>query len=192
LSDIAEIVSGVQARRPVTIVKTPTGWPADSLILRHPLDYLGASDGGEGIGSGPGISIGAGLALRGSKRIPISICGDGDFSMGLNAMWTAAHYSIPVLVIIANNGSYLNDEIHQHIVAEMRGRPIENRWIGQQTMDPRTDLAAATRAQGVTAYGPIEDLADLAKTIELAVKDVESGKPAVIDVRIAIEIERAK
>jgi acetolactate synthase I/II/III large subunit len=192
LGDIAECVAAVQARRPTTIVKTPTGWPASTLLLRHPLDYLGASDGGEGIGSGPGIAIGAGVALRGSGRIPIAINGDGDVSMSLNALWTAAHYSIPVLVIVANNGSYLNDEIHQHLVAQMRGRPVENRWIGQQTMDPRTDLAAVARAQGVIGYGPVEDRAELKTIIERAVKDVESGKPALIDVRIAIEMERPK
>lgn len=192
LADIADCVAAVQARRPTTIVKIPTGWPVSTLLLRHPLDFLGASDGGEGIGSGPGIAIGAGLALRGTGRIPIAINGDGDFSMSLNALWTAAHYSIPVLMIVANNGSYLNDEIHQHLVAEMRGRPVENRWVGQQTMDPRTDLAAAARAQGVTAYGPVEDRAQLKSIIEQAVRDVESGKPAMVDVRIAIEIERPK
>jgi thiamine pyrophosphate-dependent acetolactate synthase large subunit-like protein len=95
-------------------------------------------------------------------------------------------------MIVANNGSYLNDEIHQHLVAEMRGRPVENRWIGQQTMDPRTDLAAVARAQGVIGYGPVEDRAALKNIVERAVKDVESGKPVLIDVRIAIEMERPK
>jgi len=75
------------------------------------------------------MAIGAALALRGSGRMAVSILGDGDFSMSMNALWTAAHYAIPVLIIIANNGSYLNDEIHQHAVAETRRRPTENRWI---------------------------------------------------------------
>jgi thiamine pyrophosphate-dependent acetolactate synthase large subunit-like protein len=158
----------------------------------HPLDSLGASDGGEGIGSGPGMAIGAALALRGSGRMAVSILGDGDFSMSMNALWTAAHYAIPVLIIIANNGSYLNDEIHQHAVAETRRRPTENRWIGQQTMDPRTDLAAIARAQGVVGYGPVERRSDLAGVIAKAVTDVDAGSPVVIDVRIAIEMDRPK
>jgi thiamine pyrophosphate-dependent acetolactate synthase large subunit-like protein len=192
LDDIGACVAELQRSRPVSIVHTPTGWPFHAMTWVHPLDSLGASDGGEGIGSGPGMAIGAALALRGSGRMAVSILGDGDFSMSMNALWTAAHYAIPVLIIIANNGSYLNDEIHQHAVAETRRRPTENRWIGQQTMDPRTDLAAIARAQGVVGYGPVERRSDLAGVIAKAVADVDAGSPVVIDVRIAIEMDRPK
>ncbi|HEY5349347.1 MAG TPA: thiamine pyrophosphate-dependent enzyme [Candidatus Lustribacter sp.] len=192
LDDIGACVADLQRSRPVSIVHTPTGWPFHAMTWVHPLDSLGASDGGEGIGSGPGMAIGAALALRGSGRIAVSILGDGDFSMSMNALWTAAHYAIPALIIIANNGSYLNDEIHQHAVAETRRRPTENRWIGQQTMGPRTDLAAIARAQGVNGYGPIERRSDLAPAIAKAVADVDRGLPAVIDVRIEIELDRPK
>ena len=66
--------------------------------FRHPLDYVG-SDGGGGVGGGPGISVGAALALKGSGRLPIAICGDGDFLMGVTAVWTAVHYKIPLLFV---------------------------------------------------------------------------------------------
>jgi len=42
--------------------------------------------------------VGAALALKGSGRLPISICGDGDFLMGVTALWTAVHYQIPPAV----------------------------------------------------------------------------------------------
>jgi hypothetical protein len=105
-------------------------WP-----FRHPLDFVG-SDGGGGIGGGPGIAVGAALALRGSGRLPVAICGDGDFLMGVTALWTAVHYRIPLLIVIANNRSFFNDEVHQERVARMRGRPVENKWIGQRMADP--------------------------------------------------------
>ena len=41
-------------------------WNGASWPFRHPLDYLG-SDGGGGVGGGPGISVGAALALKGSR-----------------------------------------------------------------------------------------------------------------------------
>ena len=74
-------------------------------------------DGGGGIGSGPGLSIGAALALRDSGRLVVSVLGDGDCMMGVNAFWTAARYGIPILAIIGNNRSYYNDELHQEGVA---------------------------------------------------------------------------
>ena len=55
-------------------------WHGGSWPFRHPLDYLGG-DGGGGIGGGPGISVGAALALKGSGRLPVGVCGDGDFLM---------------------------------------------------------------------------------------------------------------
>ena len=38
------------------------GWNGADLEAGHPLDYLGL-DGGAGIGSGPGMAVGAALAL---------------------------------------------------------------------------------------------------------------------------------
>ena len=92
--------------------------------------------GAAGLGAGPGMAIGAALALRDSGRLPIAITGDGDYSMGVNALWTAAHYRIPLLMIITNNRGYYTSGIFQGKVAESRQRPAENRWIGTELDDP--------------------------------------------------------
>ncbi len=117
-------------------------------------------------------------------RLPIAICGDGDFLMGVTALWTAAHYRIPLLLVVANNRSFFNDELHQERVARMRNRPVENRWIGQRISDPDIDLASLARAQGAQAFGPVETQADLATSFAKAIEAVENGAVAVIDVRV--------
>ncbi|MEC8164937.1 MAG: thiamine pyrophosphate-dependent enzyme [Pseudomonadota bacterium] len=116
--------------RPTTYVRLPIGWPAPTIRIDGPLDYIG-NDGGAGVGSGPGMVVGSALALQGSGRLPVAIMGDGDFLMGASALWTAAHYGIPLLLIVNNNRSYGNDVGHQKTMAENRGRPVENKWIGQ-------------------------------------------------------------
>ena len=98
------------------------------------------------------MTVGAALALRGTGRLPVGVLGDGDFLMGVNALWTAAHYHIPLLIVVANNRSYFNDEVHQERVALQRGRPVENRWVGQRIDDPAPDLA--TLARLARAAGP--------------------------------------
>src|SRR6185312_4417309 len=143
---VAAALRRVVGERAVSLLHLPLSWDGASWPFRHPLDYLG-SDGGGGIGGGPGISIGAALALRDSARLPISVCGDGDFLMGVTALWTAAHYRIPLLIVVANNQSFYNDEVHQERVAKRRGRPPENKWIGQRIADPAVDLAMIARAQ---------------------------------------------
>jgi thiamine pyrophosphate-dependent acetolactate synthase large subunit-like protein len=180
---VARALRQVLGERPATLTHLPISWEDRWWTFRHPLDYLG-SDGGGGVGGGPGISVGAALALKNSGRLPVAICGDGDFLMGVTALWTATHYKIPLLFVIANNRSFYNDEVHQERMARLRNRPVENKWIGQRIADPEIDLAALARAQGAVGFGPIERAADLPPALERAVTAVENGGVAVVDVRI--------
>jgi len=141
-------------------------------------------DEGGGVGGGPGISVGAALALKGSGRLPVAVCGDGDFMMGVTALWTAAHYRIPLLIVVANNRSFFNDELHQERVARVRNRPIENRWVGQRISEPDIDLAGIARAQGALGFGPVTAIGDLDATFAKAIAAVEAGAVAVVDVRV--------
>jgi thiamine pyrophosphate-dependent acetolactate synthase large subunit-like protein len=169
--------------RPVSLTHISLSWNGASWAFNHPLDYLG-SDGGGGVGGGPGISVGAALALKGSGRLPVAVCGDGDFMMGCTALWTAAHYKIPLLIVVANNRSFFNDELHQERVARMRNRPIENRWVGQRISEPDIDIASIARAQGAQGFGPLTAIGDLAPTFAKAIAAVEAGQVAVVDVRV--------
>jgi thiamine pyrophosphate-dependent acetolactate synthase large subunit-like protein len=170
--------------RPASLLHIALSWNAALWPFHHPLDYIGAA-GGAGIGAGPGISVGAALALRGSGRLPVAVCGDGDFLMGATALWTAVHYNIPLLIVVANNRSFFNDELHQERVARMRNRPVENRWIGQRIADPEIDLAQLARAQGALGFGPVTDAAAMAATFREAIEAVHAGAVAVVDVRVA-------
>ncbi len=183
IEDVAHALRNVVGGRDVTLTHLPLSWQGSFWHFRHPLDYLG-SDGGGGVGGGPGISIGAALALKGSGRLPIGICGDGDFLMSVTALWTAVHYRIPLLIVVANNRSFYNDEVHQERMAILRNRPVDNKWIGQKMLDPEIDMAALARAQGARGFGPIARRDQLATALAQAVAAVEDGEVAVIDVRI--------
>ena len=165
----------------VSFVHLPLGWDGAFWEFDHPLSFVG-SDGGGGVGGGPGISVGAALALKGTGRLPVCIGGDGDFLMGATAIWTAVHYRIPLLYIVANNRSFFNDEVHQERVAKMRGRPVENKWIGQRISDPPVDIAGLARAQGAFGLGPIESADRLVAAMREALAHVEAGGVAVVDV----------
>jgi thiamine pyrophosphate-dependent acetolactate synthase large subunit-like protein len=110
--------------------------------------------------------------------------GDGNFLMGNTAVWTAVHYQIPCLMIICNNRSFFNDERHQGHVAEYRGRPPENAWIGQKINDPDIDIAAMARAQGAEGIGPVTQMADMQPAIERGIAIVKAGGVCVIDARV--------
>jgi len=186
LRELAKELNERTADCHVCLVRLPLGWAGQDLRARHPLDYLG-QDGGAGIGSGPGMVVGAGLALAGSGRIPVGVLGDGDYLMGSSALWTAAHYRIPLLVIVANNRSFMNDEIHQQRVAVIRERPTENRWLGQRISDPDPDLAAIARSLGLVGHGPVREAGDLRRILKQAISEAERGSAVVVDVHVGRE-----
>jgi thiamine pyrophosphate-dependent acetolactate synthase large subunit-like protein len=167
----------------VSLIRLPLGWAGDAWHFRHPLDYLGI-DGGGGIASGPGMVVGAALALKGTGRLPVAVLGDGDTMMGVSALWTAAHYKLPFLAIVSNNRSFFNDEVHQERVAKQRQRPVENKWIGQRIDEPDIDIAAIARAQGLVGIGPVLTVQALADAVAEGVKAAKAGASVVIDARV--------
>jgi thiamine pyrophosphate-dependent acetolactate synthase large subunit-like protein len=185
LTDIGRALAYLRNEYKLCLTRVPLNWPAGAYQLYESLDYLGY-DGGGGVGSGPGMAVGAALALQdtGSDHLAVGIMGDGEFIGSASAMWTAAHYQIPVLIVVGNNRSYFTDEIQQELVAKERKRPVENRWIGQRIDDPPVHVAGLARDYGIGAEGPIEKASDLVAVLERGLKVVESGKPYLVDVLI--------
>lgn len=184
LAVLAEVVNTATRDIDVCITALPLGWHGSYRHFRHPLDYIGL-EGGGGVGAGPGIAVGAALGLKGSGRLPLAIVGDGDFLMGVTALWTAVHYRLPCLVVVANNRSFYNDELHQERVARARGRPVGNKWIGQRIADPDIDLAAMARAQGAHGIGPVASVEALAAALDEGIRCAREGAVVVIDARVA-------
>jgi thiamine pyrophosphate-dependent acetolactate synthase large subunit-like protein len=139
-------------------------------------------DGGAGVGSGPGNAVGQALALMGSGKVSVSVIGDGDLMQGVTALWTAARYRIPAMMVIVNNRTHLNDELIQEKIARARGRPVENAWVGQRFSDPPLDIPGIARSHGVEAIGTVTRVGDLAGALEQALRIAEGGAPVLVDV----------
>jgi len=178
--DMAMTIRDYAKGRDVTFTRLPIGWPGEAYEFDGPLSFMG-NDGGGAVGTGPGHTIGAALALKDSGRLTIGVLGDGDYLMGVNALWTASHFNIPVMIVVADNRSYFNDELHQERVAQMRHRPPQNRWIGQQIDNPRVDLVAMARAQGFDSEAPVTTSTGLMKALKKGAAIVAKGGRYFID-----------
>jgi thiamine pyrophosphate-dependent acetolactate synthase large subunit-like protein len=183
MHDLAGALRDALGDEPACLVRVPLGWAGADLEAAHPLDFLGM-DGGAGIGSGPGMAVGAALALEGSGRLPVAVLGDGDFLMGGTAVWTAAHYRLPLLIVVANNAFFYNDVVHQERVAAQRHRPARNSWIGQAIADPQPDLPAMARALGLVAPGQVKDRSALPAALAEAAAAARSGQCVLLDVQV--------
>jgi thiamine pyrophosphate-dependent acetolactate synthase large subunit-like protein len=192
ITSFCEGLAEAFAGREVCFSRLPLGLNDGSpFAFHHPLDFLGG-DGGGGVGAGPGIAVGAALALKGTSRMPVAVLGDGDFLMGLTALWTAVANDIPLLVIVANNNCYNNDVVHQDRMARVRDRPVERKWIGQMIADPAPDLAMLARGQGAIGIGRVEGRENLGAAIAEGIKHVEAGKVCVIDVYVSPDLDERK
>jgi benzoylformate decarboxylase/acetolactate synthase-1/2/3 large subunit len=158
------------------------GWPRRLWPMRDESSYLGRS-GGEGLGYGLPASLGAALAQRDSGRLVVDIQADGDLMYVPEALWTAAHHELPLLVVVHNNRTYGKDELHQAEVARARGRDDDAPPRGIRLEAPEIDFAGLARAQGVQAVGPIEDPDGLDAVLEEAVGTVVGERrPLLVDV----------
>ena len=158
------------------------GWPRKLLPLHDESSYLGRS-GGEGLGYGLPASLGAALAQRDTGTLVVDIQPDGDLMYVPEALWTAAHHELPLLIVVHNNRTYGKDELHQAEVAKLRGRPGAPPPRGIRLESPEIDFAGLARAQGVEGIGPIEDPSELETVLTDAVHRLTvQQRPLLIDV----------
>jgi thiamine pyrophosphate-dependent acetolactate synthase large subunit-like protein len=188
LWDIGAALREALGDKPYCLMRAPLGWHVGALPIHHPLDYLGA-DGAAGIGGAPGMAVGSALALRGSGRLPVAVFGDGDYLMGVSALWTAARYRIPMLIVIANNSGYYIDEQHQVTTSLARKRSTDTASIGQRIADPEVDIVAMAKAQGFDGAGPVRRKSDLGAAIAAGIAAAQEGRCYLIDVRICPDYE---
>ena len=179
---VAELFAAVRHKPWYLTLRNHRSWPEGVWEFDGAGQYAGHSSGG-GLGHGTGASVGAAFACLDDGRFPIGIIGDGDFLMATGATWTAAHYRVPLLMVINNNTSWYNDEEHQFKIAKIRGRSPENAYIGTTTRDPDVDIAKVSEGYGAYVEGPVTEPGDLAGAFRRAVKVVEGGGVAVVDVR---------
>jgi thiamine pyrophosphate-dependent acetolactate synthase large subunit-like protein len=100
-----------------------------------------------------------------------------------SALWTAAHYHIPLLIVMFNNRSYYNDVVHQEVVARNRERPVENKVVAMNIDEPPVDFARLASAYGIYGQGPIEEPDQLRPALERSVQHIKAtGEAALVDV----------
>jgi benzoylformate decarboxylase len=153
----------------------------DFLVRRTADSFYGMRGGG--LGWGLPATIGVKLAQPG--RPVLGIIGDGSTLYVNQALWTAAHYRIPVVWLICNNAQYmiLKRRLHAYGGAAAKAET----YIGLDMVEPEIDFLALAQAMGV--HGVRADTAD---TVSKALRDaISRDGPTLIDVPIERSIKPA-
>jgi thiamine pyrophosphate-dependent acetolactate synthase large subunit-like protein len=147
--------------------------------------WIGRS-GGFGVGYGAPASVGAALANRDAGRISVNIQADGDLMYAPGVLWTAAKHKIPQLAVMHNNRGYHQEVMHVQRLANFRSRGSNYGGdmgpVGTRIENPDIDYRKLAESMGWWARGPIKDPAQLAPGLREAVKMVQAGTPALLDV----------
>jgi acetolactate synthase-1/2/3 large subunit len=120
-----------------------------------------------------GYGLPAALAAKAldPERAAVCLAGDGDFMMSAAELATAVQYELGVIVLVVNNGMYGTIRMHQE-------RLYPGRVVGTDLVNP--DFAELARSFGCHAE-TVERTEDVEAAFEHA---VESGKPALLDLRV--------
>ena len=146
--------------------------------IRRPDGYFGHR--GWALGWGLGCAMGVRLAWP--ERPVLAILGEGAAMYGIQGLWTAARYRIPVTVVICNNGQY------QILKAGARGlnlpQAMAGQFVGQDLGEPEIDFVALAQSMGVEA-ARVEDPDQLTAAVR---ESLAGDGPRLIEVPIRREV----
>jgi benzoylformate decarboxylase len=131
---------------------------------------------------GWGVPNAIGAKIAQPDRPVVALVGDGSFQFGVQALWTAVRYEVPIAVVIWNNGAY---QANRKFLHQYGGRAAATgRYPGCSIDSPSIDHVAICKGYGVEAER-VDDPAALTGALERCFTTVASGRPFVADVRIA-------
>jgi acetolactate synthase-1/2/3 large subunit len=143
------------------------GWIHRFYRFRKFATHVGPTSGSMGYGFPAALA----MKILHPSRAAVCIAGDGDFLMTGQDFMTAVQYSVPVIVVISDNGLYGTIRMHQE-------RDYPGRVVATALKNP--DFVAYAKAFG--GFGVlVEKTADFPAAFAAAQK---SGQPSIIHLKI--------
>jgi len=127
-------------------VTTHHNLPEKPGVLKDPSGHF--AHRGWVLGWGAGCAIGVKPAW--SDRPAVALLGDGAALYGIQWLWTAAHYHIPVTFVIANNAQYKILKVSGNVMG--LSQMAQKNFLGTDLIEPEVDFVNLARSFGVEAH----------------------------------------
>ena len=112
---------------------------------------------------GFGLPGGLGVKLACPEKEVLVLSGDGSAAWSMQTFWTAAHYRIPVIMIITNNGTYRQvKNVRKRILGDY---PLNEPHLGMEIDNPVISFMALAKSMGVSGC-QVHKAVELSKAIE--------------------------
>ncbi|WP_338058317.1 thiamine pyrophosphate-binding protein [Streptomyces antioxidans] len=152
------------------------------LRLDRPRSYVHTVGGG--LGSGIGAAIGSSLGEP--DRPVVAVLGDGCTMFGLQGLWSAARYRVPVTFVVMNNGEYRT--LKETLRTRRDGPPPAAGYSGLDLAPPGLDFSAAAAFFGIDAVR----VRDADELVAAVAKSTAATAPLLIDVPVTAYQEVAE
>jgi benzoylformate decarboxylase len=131
------------------------------------------------VGGALGWALGAGIGVKMARPDDpvVSVVGDGTAMYTIQGLWSAAHYEVPLVLVVMNNREYAACKRGIDRVVSGGG----DSYVGMDLTDPEIDFIGLARSLGVEARS-----ADSTEELSTAVSEaLASGAPTLIDAAVA-------
>ena len=172
----AHVLAALADRLPADVVlleESPSAKPElhQRIRARAPLGFVSNANGGLGFGIPGAIGLRMGLP----DRPVVAVLGDGSALFAIQALWTAAHYEVGVLMVVMANGGYGAMDAQ----AQARG------GIGAWPAFPGVEIAGIARCLGCAAIR-VQTHEQLLSALDEALADPAARtQPLLIEVGVA-------
>jgi benzoylformate decarboxylase len=130
------------------------------------------------VGGALGWALGAGIGVKMARPDDpvVSVVGDGTAMYTIQGLWSAAHYDVPLVLIVMNNREYAACKRGIARVVADGG----DRYVGMDLTEPEIDFIGLARSLGVEARS-----ADSPDELSAAVSEsLASGAPTLVDAAV--------
>jgi acetolactate synthase-1/2/3 large subunit len=183
--EVAEALNMVLREDDIVVEEAVTNAGVLAEVLHRELPGTLGGTGSPGLGWGLGGAVGVKLAAP-DRRV-VAVVGDGCFMFGVPtaALCLAAEAGAPILAVVLNNGGYRASRLPVFELFPDGVSASRREVVGTRFRNP-PDFAAVARA--CHAHGEsVDDRAGLVPALQRALKALESGTSAVVDVHIAAD-----
>ena len=140
------------------------------LPFKNSKDFYGLASGGIGWA----VSGCIGVSLANTNKTIVAIIGDGSSMYAIQSIWTAAHYNLPIIYVIANNQSY------RIIKERLEGFHNNTNFVGMDFNKPKIDFVKLGNSMGVES----KQVSEPTELKSLFKKAFKYKKPYLIEVMV--------
>jgi thiamine pyrophosphate-dependent acetolactate synthase large subunit-like protein len=130
---------------------------------------------------GWGVPAALGAKIARPDRQVAALLGDGSLQFGIQALWTAARYEIPVAIVVANNGEYQASRRFLHSYG--RRAAATGKYVGCNLGSPSIDNVALAKGYGVEGER-VEEPGERPGALARCLRAVSDGRAYVLDVQV--------